>query len=145
MAPVRTAVSLPPCAADRVGPHAEPHPELENAGESARRRQTDHKSLQNSESGICLHQTNQTQDRLRSHETVGIERDRELVISAPSLAEIANVAGLVPRIHGAPPVCRPETVFPSRGELADARFFSLRNRRVTGIAQHIQVEAMRKT
>src|SRR5262245_66572588 len=75
-----------------------------NAGESARRRQTDHKSLQNSESGICLHQTNQTQDRLRSHETVGIERDRELVISAPSLAEIANVAGLVPCIHGAPPV-----------------------------------------
>src|SRR4249920_4069090 len=52
VAPVRTAVSLPPRASDRVGAHAEPHPELEDARESACRRQANNKSLQNSESGI---------------------------------------------------------------------------------------------
>src|SRR4029079_5911244 len=33
VAPIRTAITLPPCAAYRVRAHTEPHSELEDAGE----------------------------------------------------------------------------------------------------------------
>ena len=36
MSPIRAAIGLPPCASDRVGAHAKPHAELEDAGEQAR-------------------------------------------------------------------------------------------------------------
>ena len=49
VAPIGSAIALPPGAADRVGAHAEPHAELEDAGERAGRRQADDQALQNAE------------------------------------------------------------------------------------------------
>ncbi len=93
--------------------------------------------LQNSEPRICLHQANQAQDRIRSHEAVGVERDRKFVIPAPSVTEIANIAGLISGIDGAPPVGRADAIFPSRGQLAETNLFRLRNRAIIRVAQHI--------
>ena len=61
--PIGPAIGLPPRAADGVGAHAEPHAELEDAGEQARRRQADDESLQDAEPRIRLHDAHQTQDR----------------------------------------------------------------------------------
>src|SRR4029078_7147505 len=98
----------------------------------------------NSEPAVCLHQANQAQDRVRSHEAVGIQRNRQLVVAAPPVAKITNIAWLVSGMHGASRVGRRDTTLPSRGELTDARFFQRRNRRVTGVAQQIAGEARSK-
>ena len=39
--PVRPAIALPPGTPDGVGAHAQPHPELKNAGKRAGRRHSD--------------------------------------------------------------------------------------------------------
>ena len=52
------------------------------------------KALQDAEPGIGLHDPHQTEDGVRRHEAVGIERDGELVAAAPALAKIADIAGL---------------------------------------------------
>src|SRR4051794_13052819 len=94
VAPVGAAVALPPRAADRVGAHAEPHAELENARERAARRYPGDEALQNAELRISLHDAHEANNALRSHQAVGVEDDRKIVLRAPALAEIADVAGL---------------------------------------------------
>ncbi len=49
VAPVRTAIALPPRAAERERAHAEPHAELKQTRERARRRQADDQRLQDAE------------------------------------------------------------------------------------------------
>ena len=78
----------------RVGAHAEPHAELEDPREGAGGRQAHDQPLKDAEPGIGLHDANQTQHRAGGHQTVGVERDREIVVAAPALAEIADVARL---------------------------------------------------
>ena len=94
VAPIGPAIALPPGAADGVGAHAEPHAELEDARERAGRRHADHEALQDAEPRIGLHDAHQPQHRVGGHDAVGVEHDRELVVLAPALAEVADVAGL---------------------------------------------------
>ena len=94
VAPIGPAIALPPGAADGVGAHAEPHAELEDAREGAGRGQPDDEALQDAELRVGLHDAHQPQHRIRGHQAVGIEHDREFVLRAPALAEIADVAGL---------------------------------------------------
>ena len=84
MAPIGTAIALPPGAADGVGAHAEPHAELKEAREGAGRRQADDEPLQNAELGIRLHDAHETQDGVGGHEAVGVERHGEFVLRCPS-------------------------------------------------------------
>ena len=65
VAPVGAAIALPPGAAERVGAHAEPHAELEDAGEGAGRRHADDQALQDADARIGLHDAHQPQDRVR--------------------------------------------------------------------------------
>ena len=97
VAPIGPAIALPPGAADGVGAHAKPHAELKDAREGAGRGKADDQPLQNAEPGIRLHDADETQNGIRRHETVGVERHREFVLGAPALAEVADVAGLVGR------------------------------------------------
>ena len=95
VAPIGPAIALPPGAADGVGAHAEPHAELKHPREGAGGRKAHDQALKNTEPGIGLHDANQTQNGVGGHETVGVERHREIVLAAPALAEITDVAGLV--------------------------------------------------
>ena len=111
--PIGTAIALPPGVADGVGAHAEPHAELEQARESAGRRQTDNESLQNAEIGVGLHDAHEPQDGVGGHEAVGVEHHGELMLCPPALAEVADVAGLVAGIDIAPPIRDRDPILPS--------------------------------
>src|SRR5205085_62319 len=93
VAPIWTAVALPPRAAERVGTHPEPHTELEDARECAARRHADHEALQDTELRLDLHDAHHAQDRVGGLERVCIEHDGEVVVRAPAGAEIEYVAG----------------------------------------------------
>jgi len=67
------------------------------------------------EPGIHLHDAHQTENCIRGHEAVGIERHGELVSASPLFAEIADIAGLVTRVHRTPPVGDRDTVTPALG------------------------------
>jgi hypothetical protein len=142
VSPIDAAIALPPGAADGVGAHAEPHAELENARERAGRRQADHQALQDADLAVRLHDAHQPQDGGGRHKAVRVERDRKLVAVAPPLAEVAHVAGLEARIVGAPPIGQPQAAVPSLGEQPEARVLLLGDRRVAGVAEHIDVEAV---
>ena len=75
VAPIRPAVALPPGAADRVGPHAVAHAELEDARERAGARQADDQLLQDADLGVRLHDPHQPHDRRARHHAVGIEHE----------------------------------------------------------------------
>ena len=93
---------------------------------------------------VCI-KANQTQDRVSRHEAVSVKRDREFVVAAPSVAEIANVAGLVAGVYRTSTVGHRNTAFPPRGELADTRFFLDSNRGIACVAQHVEVKAVAGT
>src|SRR5215213_10639843 len=94
MPPVGPAIALPPSAADRVGAHAKAHPKLKDARKSAARGQASDKALQNAELRIGLHDAYEANDAIRSHQTVGVEDDREILLRAPTLTKVADVPGL---------------------------------------------------
>ena len=45
-----------------------------------------------------LHDAHHAEDRFAGHQAVGVERKHQLVVAAPTLAEVAQVARLVARI-----------------------------------------------
>ena len=96
VAPIRTAITLPPSAADGVGAHAETHTELKDARKGAGRRQADDKSLQYPELGIRFHEADQTQDRFGGHKTIGIERHSQFVLAAPRSQKSRMLPALYP-------------------------------------------------
>ena len=97
VAPIGSAIALPPGAADGVGAHAKPHAELKNARKRAGRGKAYDQPLQNAETGIGLHDAHQTQNGVRRHETVGVELYREFMLASPALAEFTE-SGLVGRV-----------------------------------------------
>ena len=142
MPPIRSAIGLPPRASDRVGAHAEPHAELEDAGEQARRRQPHDQALQDTEPGIDLHDPDQPDNRVRRHEAVGIERDRELVAASPALAEFADIAGLEAGIHGTAPVADRDPIAPACDQFGKERLLPDRKIGIAGIAEEVEMEAL---
>ena len=80
----------------RVGAHAEPHAELEDARERAGRRQADHEALQDAELRIDLHDAHHAQDRGRGQEAVGVERDGEFVLAPQRLQKSQKLPALKP-------------------------------------------------
>src|SRR5207237_2025191 len=112
VAPIRAAIGLPPRASDRIGAHAKPHAELEDAGEQARSRQPHDQALQDTDPGIDLHDPDEPDNRVRGHVAVGIERNRELVAAPPALAEFAYIAGLEADIHSATPIADHDPIAP---------------------------------
>src|SRR5262249_21316213 len=98
VAPVRPAIALPPGAADSVGAHAKPHAKLEDAGKGAGRRHPDYQALHDAEPRIDLHDAHELEHEVDGHHAVGVEHDCEVVVLAPALAEVADIASLEPGI-----------------------------------------------
>src|SRR5262245_11819746 len=140
VAPIGSAITLPPGAADGVGAHAEPHAELEDAGKRAGRRQTDDESLQYPELGVRFHDPDETKDGFGGHKTIGIKRHREFVFTAPPFAEIADITRLVTGVDGAPPVGHRDAVPPMLGQRTETFLLDRRDVWVAGVTQHIDME-----
>ena len=103
--------------------------------------QADDEALQDAEPRIALRDAHQPQDRIRRHETVGVEHQREIVIAAPARAELADVAGLVAGVDLTPAVDQRQLVAPLRGERRKRALLRRRNGRVVRVAQHIDAKA----
>src|SRR5262249_58398509 len=114
VAPVWPAIALPPGAADGVGAHAKPHAELEDAGKGAGRRHPDDQALHDAETRIDLHDPHELEHEVDGHHAVGIEHGCEVVILAPALAEVADIAGLESDILLAPAVRERDLPAPCR-------------------------------
>ena len=140
VAPVRTTVSLPPCAANRVGAHAEPHTELEDTRKGAGRGQTDHQRLNDSEFRLRLHDPRKPQHRRRRHDAIGIERNGDVMRRAPALAEVLDITGLEAGIVAAPPVGDRNAALPCRRKFGKARVFLGRDGRKAGVTQHVKMK-----
>ncbi len=67
------------------------------------------------------------------------------MIAAPTIAEITDVAGLVPGIGGSAAIGYRHTAAPARDKFFNARFFYRRNARIVGIAQYIQMKTVAET
>ena len=145
VSPIGAAIALPPGRAGGVGAHAEPHAELKQPRESAGRGQADHETLQNAELRIGLHDAHKAQHRFRRHEAVGVERDREFVLRAPALAEVADISGLEAGILFATAIGHRNFSAPCVGERSELPILGGRDYRVAGIAQHIDMKAIRVT
>src|SRR5258708_4133936 len=141
MAPVRPAIALPPGAADGVGAHAQPHPELEDAGKGAGRRHADHQALHDAEPRIDLHDAHELEHEVDGHHAVGVEHDCEVVILAPALTKVADIAGLEPDIFLAPAVGERDPSAPCR-QRRKARVLGGGDVSLAGVAEHIDVEAL---
>src|SRR6516165_10441375 len=98
VAPVWSAVALPPGTADGVRAHAKQHAELEDAGKRAGRRHPDDQALHDAEPRIDLHDAHDLEHEVDGHHAVGVEHDCEVVVLAPALAEVADITGLEPDI-----------------------------------------------
>ena len=96
MPPVGPAIALPARGTQRVRPHAQPHAELEDAGEGTVGGQSGDERLQDADARMDLHDAYQTQDGVRGHHAVGVEHDCVGVQRTPALAEVAQVARLEP-------------------------------------------------
>ena len=92
--PIGSAVALPEGRSERVGPHAEPHAELEDAGKWTRAGQAGHQRLQDADLRVPLHDAHKPQHRLRRHQAVGIEHDGEWMQPAPAHTEFAQITRL---------------------------------------------------
>ena len=104
MAPIGSAIALPPGAAEGVGAHAEPHAELEDARE--RRSLTacpiTRLCRMPMRGSACMMRTSRS--IAGAVMTLSASSRGEVVIVAPALAEVADVAGLVADIAGAAPI-----------------------------------------
>ena len=120
VAPERTAIADPPRLPHRVGAHACAHPELERPRECRRRRHAHHQRLQDAELRIRLHHPHHLDDRGAGHDAVGIERQHQFELVAPTIAEIAHVAGLETSVVGAPAIRQALTVGIGRLHAANA-------------------------
>jgi len=69
-------------------------------------------ALQNPETGIDLHDAHELENEVDAHDAVGIEHDCELVIFAPTCAEVADVAGLDRDVVAATTVCQRDAPAP---------------------------------
>src|SRR5215213_7518863 len=132
--PIGPAVALPPRAADRIGAHAEAHAELEDARKRVARWQAGDETLQDAELRIGLHDAHDANDALHSHQAVGIEDDRKIVLRAPALAEIADVAGLKSGIPLASAVADCDARIKAAGQYSDLCLFCGCNGRDIGVA-----------
>src|SRR5262249_49735247 len=112
VAPIWSAIALPPGAADGVGAHAQPHAELENAGKGAGRWHSNDQRLQDPKAGSDLHDPLELEDEVRRHEAVGIEQYCEIVMLAPARAEVSDISGFETDIVGATAVCQSDPAAP---------------------------------
>src|SRR5262249_15067272 len=142
VAPVRSAIALPPGAADRVGAHAKPHAKLEDAGKGAGRRHPDYQALDDAEPRIDLHDAHELEHEVDGHHAVGVEHDCEVVVLAPALAEVADIASLEPGILRATTVGQRDLPAPRRRQCRKARVLGGGHVGLAGVAQHIDMEAL---
>src|SRR3954466_12716447 len=140
MPPIGAAITLPPCGAERMRAHAEPHAELEDARERTDRRQADDERLQYAEPWICLHDAHETQHRMGGHETVGIERDGKFVPGAEAFAKVAHIAGLERGVHGAPPIGDRDRAVPLFRESSEAQRLRGDDVGSAAVAQEVDME-----
>ena len=136
VAPEGSAIAGPPGAAHRIGPHAMAHAELEHAGKARGRGRADHETLQNAKLRPCLAHAHHAQDRLARHQAVSVERQHEGEITAPCVAELAHIAGLVALIAGAATIMKPRRRIVMAGAQGlEAALFDGSNRRIISVAQ----------
>ena len=98
--------------------------------------------LQDAERRIGLHDAHEAQHRFGRHETVGVQRDREFVVAAPSVAEIADIAGLEARIDRAAPVGDRDPAAALGGERAETGLLGGDDLGIAGVAQEIDMKQM---
>ena len=76
-------------------------PNWKMRAKALRRGRADDEALQDADARMRLHDAHEAQDRLARHQAVGVERQHQVVVRAPALAEIAQVAGLEAGVVGA--------------------------------------------
>ena len=108
----------------------------------ARRRHADDQALQDAEPRLDLHDAHELEHEVDGHHAVGIEQHREVVVLAPALAEIADIAGLEADIVGAPPVGQRDPSAPECRQRRKARILGGGDGALAGVAQHIDMEAL---
>ncbi len=141
VSPKRSAIPGPPGGAHRIGAHAVAHPELEDAREGGDRGRADDEALENADTRIGLADSHHPQDRRAVHQTVGVERDHEIIGRAETLAKITDVSGLVAVI------ARPASVMQLGRVVAlrispglEGRLLLRRDRGVARVAEHEPIE-----
>src|SRR5262249_15178724 len=140
MAPVGSAIPLPPGGANGVGAHAQSHAELEKPCECTDRWHADHQALQNAYARISLHEAHELVHELDGHQAVGVEHERKLVLLAPTLAEIRYVAGLVAGILLTPPIRQRNPAAPCGRERCKAALLCCNDVAVAAVAQHVKMK-----
>ena len=98
VAPERPAIPHPPALSHGVTAHAMAHAKLENTRKGGLGWHTDHKALENTELGIALHHPHELHNRIAGHEAVGIKRQHQFVVVAPTVTKRADIAGLEARV-----------------------------------------------
>ena len=142
VAPVGSAIGLPPGAADGVGAHAEPHAELEDARERAGRRHADHQALQDAEPRIGLHHAH---ERSTASAVMTLSAS-SMTANSWSLPQRSQKSRMLPALK--PSIVRAATVgerdapAPGGGERREARVLGGGERRLAGVAEHVDMEAV---
>src|SRR3569833_590588 len=136
--PILSAIALPPCAPDGVGAQTEPHAKLKDAREGAGGRKPYDQALKNAEIGIRLHDSNQAENGIGGHEAVGVERHREIMLAAPAVAKLPNIAGLVACVNDASSVRDRHPIGPPRAQGSETSLLAAYDARIAAVAKNIQ-------
>ena len=86
--------------------------------------------------GMGLHHAHEADDRRSGHDAVGVERQHQLELAAPFVAEVADVTGLVAGVVGAAAVGDAVAVGILRLPGGDGLGFLVAERIVVGVRQH---------
>ena len=131
---------MPPGRTHCVGTHSKAHAVLKQSGERTRRRQADHKTLQDTQARIGLHHAHQSDDGAAGHEAVHVQRQRKVVLRAPALAKVSDVSGFVACVVGATAVGDRDFPAPAALHGVETGLFLRGNDAVIGIAQHVEMK-----
>lgn len=116
------------------------HSKLEDPRESSDCRRSHGQALEDAKLRVSLHDPNHFHDGLSRHDAVGIKGKHEIVLLAPALEEVANIACLEAFISIAPPVEKPSGCLAVLRPGYACRFFLRGDGRIGGIAQHEIIE-----
>jgi hypothetical protein len=83
------------------------------------------------------------QHRRRRHDAVGVKHECEIVVLAPPVAEVADVAGLECGVGLAPPIGDAQPFTPGLRHRGEQALLGLRDRGIVGIAKDVDVKVRR--
>ena len=86
-----------------------------------------------------MHDPDQAHDRFTRHKTICIKRDSDLVLAAPALAKVSNIASFVALVVGAPTVGNCNALLPARLHRVETGLLLLAYLLVIRVAQYIKM------